>query len=196
MMSSSRIKKKFHPTAVVGGGMAARSKDAKALIRKADSDDISILSHLIRTAYGTVAERFNLTPGNCPKHPSNCNDGWIKNDFKRGVVYFILEHDDRPIGCTALEKADPGHCYLERLAVAPPYRNNGLGKKLVQHVLAEAKALNMKRVGIGIIAEQTELKSWYRKIGFVEKETKQFPHLPFRVAFMTYTLSGDTDKSG
>ena len=41
---------------------------------------------------------------------------------------------------------------------------------------------------IGIISEQADLKSWYQKIGFVEIETKLFPHLPFLVAFMTYRL--------
>jgi N-acetylglutamate synthase-like GNAT family acetyltransferase len=164
-------------------------------IREAASHDISLLSHLIREAYRDVADRFNLTPENCPKHPSNCSAEWIENDYKRGVVYYILERNDTPIGCAALEKADPDHCYLERLAVTSPYRNNGFGKALLAHVLAQARALKMRSVGIGIISEQTELKSWYRKIGFVEKETKQFPHLPFLVAFMTYTLTSDNDKS-
>jgi len=104
------------------------------------------------------------------------------------VARLDREHDDPPIGCAALEKADPDHCYLERLAVTPLYRNNGFGKALVDHVLAQARAFEMKSIGIGIISEQADLKSWYRKIGFVEKETKQFPHLPFLVAFMTYTL--------
>ncbi|CAB1064079.1 hypothetical protein D1BOALGB6SA_8870 [Olavius sp. associated proteobacterium Delta 1] len=164
-------------------------------IREADSHDISLLSHLIRQAYRDVADRFNLTPDNCPKHPSNCHDKWIENDFKRGVVYYILECDDSPIACAAIEKAEPGHCYLERLAVTPPHRNSGFGKVLTKHVFAEARALGARSVGIGIISEQTELKSWYRKIGFVEKETKRFPHLPFLVAFMTYTLTSDNDKS-
>ena len=68
--------------------------------------------------------------------------------FKRGVVYYILELDDVPIGCAALEKADPDHCYLERLAVTPLYRNNGFGKALVDHVLAQARAFEMKSIGI------------------------------------------------
>jgi len=50
-------------------------------IREADSHEISLLSHLIRKAYRGIAERFNLTPENCPKHPSNCSDEWIENDF-------------------------------------------------------------------------------------------------------------------
>jgi N-acetylglutamate synthase-like GNAT family acetyltransferase len=163
---------------------------AKVQIRTADSHDICLLSRLIRAGYLTVAERFNLTPENCPKHPSNCNEDWIADDFKRDVVYYILENDGLPVGCAALEKADSTHCYLERLAVKPSHRKKGFGRKLVDHVLAAAGALNMDSIGIGIISQQTDLKSWYRKIGFVETETKEFPHLPFVVAFMVYRLEG------
>jgi hypothetical protein len=59
-------------------------------------------------------------------------------------------------------------------------------------VLSEAKLLGARRVNIGIIAEQTELKKWYKGIGFIEGESKEFPHLPFRVAFMSY----EVDKNG
>ncbi len=155
-------------------------------IRKAGSQDIPLLSGLIRDSFREVAERFGLTPENCPKHPSNCTDEWIEGDFARGVTYYILERNGTPVGCVALERDSPDLCYLERLAVLPQSRRNGFGKKLVNHVFIEAKALGITRVSIGIISEQAELKLWYQKIGFVEGETKKFEHLPFLVTFMTY----------
>ena len=42
---------------------------------------------------------------------------------------------------------------------------------------------------IGVISEDTELKDWYRKFGFVQKNTKKFEHLPFIVAFMFVELN-------
>jgi hypothetical protein len=77
-------------------------------IREANSDDIYLLSGLVRQSYRGVAERFELTPVNCPKHPSNCTDEWIENDFARGVSYFILEHGGIPAGCVAIEIAENG----------------------------------------------------------------------------------------
>jgi hypothetical protein len=62
-------------------------------------------------------------------------------------------------------------------------------------VLAEAKRSGAHRVSIGVIAEQTELKSWYQKIGFIEAETKEFAHLPFRVTFMSYTVNPNCHSS-
>jgi len=43
-------------------------------------------------------------------------------------------------------------------------------------------------VSIGIIANDTQLKQWYKKIGFAEGETRKYEHLPFDVMFMTYIL--------
>ena len=157
-------------------------------IRAANSDDISLLSGLIRQSYRDVADRFKLTPANCPKHPSNCTGEWIENDFARGVNYFILEHMDKPVGCVAIESAETDLCYLERLAVLPHERNKGLGSQLVEHIFQIARKLGAKKISIGIIAAQTELIQWYRKFGFVKGETKEFSHLPFRVTFMTCEL--------
>jgi hypothetical protein len=85
-------------------------------IRKVNAPDISLLSRLVRQSYRDVADRFNLTLENCPKHPSNCTDERIENDFRRGVNYYILEHKGKPAGCVAIERANAELCYLERLS--------------------------------------------------------------------------------
>ncbi|MCJ7617095.1 MAG: GNAT family N-acetyltransferase [Desulfobacterales bacterium] len=158
-------------------------------IRKTTAIDIKTISKTIRSSYLTVAKKFNLTADNCPKHPSNCSDEWIKSDFERGVKYYILESEEGVIGCAALEKADSELCYLERLAVLPEKRNRGFGKILIDHIFMQAKSLGCKRISIGIIAKQEELKKWYHRLGFIEGETKEFEHLPFQVSFMEYNLT-------
>jgi len=157
-------------------------------IRTAGQDDISLLARLIQTSFEDVAQRFGLNRQNCPKHPSNCSDQWVAQDMARGVVYFILEGDGRPKGCVAMERADATRCYLERLAVLPQFRKAGLGRALVQHVFGQARALGAGQVGIGIMDQDAALKQWYGRLGFMETETKTFAHLPFRVAFMKFTL--------
>ena len=158
-------------------------------IRRADVRDESLLSQLISVSHKDVAQRFHLTADNCPKHPSNCSRDWIEKDFERGVAYYILDHAGKPIACTALEHANPRACYLERLSVLPKYRRNGFGKGLVDHAMDVAREWGAEEIGIGIIAEFTELRDWYRKLGFVEGEVLDFKHLPFRVLLMTYGLT-------
>lgn len=153
-------------------------------IRQATISDTETLSKIIRDSYQTVADRFGLNDSNCPKHPSNCTSDWISSDFQRGVTYFLLVTDGKETGCAALEEADHELCYLERLAVIPEYRKKGIGKSLVDYVFNEAKMLGCKRISIGIISKQQELKNWYSKIGFKEGVTKSFDHLPFDVTFM------------
>jgi ribosomal protein S18 acetylase RimI-like enzyme len=161
---------------------------AKINIRAAGLADILVLSDLIRVSFRDVAERFALTVENCPKHPSNCTDEWIEKDFARGVAYYILEHNGAPVGCIALEKANPDLCFLERLGVLPQSRRKGFGKALIDHVFTKARVLGAKQISIGIISDDTELKLWYQRIGFVEKETEEYAHLPFLVTFMSYEL--------
>lgn len=158
------------------------------LIRPARADEISLLSGLIRKSFRDIAARFGLTQQNCPKHPSNCTDRWVQDDFARGVTYYVLQADGSPTGCVALEQADSDTCYLERLAVLPESRRQGFGRLLVDQVFIKARELGAKVISIGIIAEQAELKDWYARLGFVEGETREFEHLPFRVTFMTYHL--------
>jgi N-acetylglutamate synthase-like GNAT family acetyltransferase len=166
-----------------------------AKIRAGTQKDIAVLTEIIRSSFRDVADRFALTQKNCPTHPSNCTVEWVQKDMDRGVSYFILEEDGLASGCVALEPVGSDLCYLERLAVRPPQRRRGFGRALVEYVLAEAKRSGTRHVSIGIIAEQTELKNWYQKIGFVEAETNEFAHLTFRVTFMSYEANPNCRSS-
>ena len=155
-------------------------------IRTCTNEDALVLVETIRKSFKDVAERFGLTQENAPRHPSNCTVDWIQKDMARGVTYFVIENKNCVVGCVALELANSEVSYLERLSVFPNQRQRGFGKALVTHVLSKAKLLGVHCVNIGIIAEHNELKNWYKGIGFVEGESKEYPQLPFRVTFMSY----------
>jgi len=158
-------------------------------VRIADESDVDLLAEMTRKSHADVARRFNLTPENCPKHPSNCTPAWIVNDLARGVRYFLVDWQGEPAGCVALEQADAEMVYLERLSVLPENRRKGLGRRLVEHVISATDELGVPQIGVGIIADFVELKDWYLKMGFKEGATKTFAHLPFQVLLMAYRLS-------
>lgn len=155
-------------------------------IRICTKEDARVLAETIRRSFRDVAERFGLTQENAPRHPSNCTVDWIRKDMERGVNYFAIENRDCIIGCVALKRTNAGVCHLERLAVLPDHRRRGLGKALVEYVLSKAKGLGVNCVSIGIIAEHTELKDWYKRLAFVEGASKESPDLPFGVTIMSY----------
>lgn len=160
-------------------------------IREAVSADKKVLTRIIRDSFRDVAERFSLTPQNCPRHPSNYTVGWIEADMIRGVEYFILSQKDQPVGCVGLERPGPDLCYLERLSVLPRNRHKGFGRALARHVMELAKAGETNKISIGIIANQTELADWYADLGFVTVGTKTFPQLPFEVLFMEFAINNN-----
>ncbi|MBU0991801.1 MAG: GNAT family N-acetyltransferase [Proteobacteria bacterium] len=160
--------------------------DQSATIREATIADRNVLAHIIRESFRDVAARFLLTPENCPKHPSNCTTSWIESDMARGVQYFIMAIDGYPIGCVGLESPNTDICYIERLSVLPEMRGKHHGISLVRHALECATLNGACSVSIGIIAEHTELKNWYKGLGFDEVQIKRFPHLPFQVCLMEY----------
>ena len=160
----------------------------KIAVREIKNEDGPTVVRILRRACATVAERFGLTPENCPKNLAFCTEDRVREDLERGLRYYFLEEGAEVCGCVALEKARPEVCYLERLAVLPERRSQGFGTALVHHALTEAAKIGAARVEIGIISEDTRLKDWYGRFGFVQTGTKTFDHLPFVVAFMAKEL--------
>ena len=154
------------------------------VIRQAKRADIDVLVNLLRSSFRDVAERFGITEENNPRFLAFCTNERIESDLEKDLTYYILERDGHPYGCVALERAKPGVCYLMRLAVLPVHRGKGYGKMLVHHIFEKARATGARRVEIAMISRDTKLKNWYKKLGFIQKGTKKFDHLPFTVAFM------------
>jgi N-acetylglutamate synthase-like GNAT family acetyltransferase len=158
------------------------------VITEATEADAVLLASLIRESFAGVAQRFGLTPENSPTHPSNCAPEWIRSAVAKGVSYYVIRNDGGPVGCVALEQAGAGLCYMERLAVLPPFRRRGLGKVLVDHVMTTAREVGARRVELGIISDDVELRRWYEKLGFSVIRTARLEHLAFEVTFMRKTL--------
>jgi ribosomal protein S18 acetylase RimI-like enzyme len=143
---------------------------------------------IVSEANKDVAEKFVLTLENNPKHPSFYTKDWVQSDFERGEEYFLYQENGIYMGCVAFENPCPDTAYLNRLSVLPQYRRRGVGERLVQHIVDYSQSKKIKNVSIGIIAKHRELYRWYLKLGFVEGETKSFPHLPFEVTYMSYEV--------
>ena len=158
------------------------------IIREASAKDLTTIAMLVSESNKDIAEKFGLNADNCPKHPSFCTEAWVKSDLARGERYFILEEDSVPIACVAYENPSAGLAYLNRLSVLPPYRNRGIGAHLVKYIIQLAQASSIQTISIGVIGEHSDLQRWYRSLGFIDGETKRFPHLPFSVKYMSYTV--------
>jgi GNAT superfamily N-acetyltransferase len=151
-------------------------------------DDAEQIASIVSEANKDVADQFDITFENNPKHPSFYTKDWVLSDLSRGEAYFICFVNDVSTGCVAFEQPDPDTAYLNRLSVLPKYRHHGIGAALVNHVLEYSRSKEIKYVSIGIIAAHAVLKKWYSTLGFIEGETQKFDHLPFDVTYMRYPL--------
>jgi diamine N-acetyltransferase len=145
--------------------------------------DIENSVEVIRGSFKTVALEFGLNEDNCPTHPSLITLDKLL-ELRKKAELFGLFLDDRQVGFVAVEKADGGVYYLDKLSVLPDYRHKGYGKKLVEFVVNYVEKHKGQKVSLGMINESTVLKDWYKQLGFRETGTKNFEHLPFTVCFM------------
>lgn len=160
----------------------------KIIITPAGELDANKISNIVSTSNKNVANKFNLTFQNNPKHPSFYTKEWVLKDMKRGEEYFVFIQDNIEVGCVAFEQSTDEKAYLNRLSVLPQFRKKGIGEQLVKYIVNYSKSKDIKKLSIGIISKHTELKNWYLKLGFLEGQTKKFDHLPFNVTYMSFNI--------
>ena len=148
------------------------------------SEQLNICLDIIHKSFQTVADEMNLTKDNCPSHTVFMPIEKLISKFENNTPMFLYQYNGRFAGYFSLSINDDS-VELNNLAVLPEYRHLGIGKELVDYAITYSKnILGANKIKIGIVEENTILKEWYEKIGFVHTGTKKFEHLPFTVGFM------------
>lgn len=140
---------------------------------------------VIRAAFQTVMSDLGLTESDAPTNAAFLTVRQLLRDRERGARLFAAHVGPELVGCVSMRAGSrPGVVYLEKLAVAPPYRHLGYGAALMDHALAAAAAAGAGIASIGIIDQNTRLKRWYERHGFVTTGHRRFDHLPFTVCYL------------
>jgi len=85
-----------------------------------------------------------------------------------GALHLAYDEDGQLIGCVFLKMIRTDACEVKRLYVKPKGRGLGLGRKLMESILANAKDLGAKSVLLDTGVYDTAAQTLYRKLGFRE----------------------------
>lgn len=110
---------------------------------------------------------------------------------KPEITFWTIWDENSLAGCGAIKELDPSHAEIKSMRTAPDYRNKGVATLLLQHIIAEAKSRNYRKLSLetGSMPFFEPAKQLYRKFGFVDCEPFSDYKPDPNSVFMTIELS-------
>jgi len=92
------------------------------------------------------------------------------------IRFWSLWDDKELIGCGALKLLEKNHGEFKSIRVADKYRKNGMGEKIISHLIDQAKQIGIKKLSIETGSGDffTPARKLFKKFGF--KKSEPFAH--------------------
>jgi ribosomal protein S18 acetylase RimI-like enzyme len=147
-------------------------------IRSAAADDVARIGAIARAAYALYVPRIGREPAP------------MAADFAAEVAanrVVVIEAAESVRGYM-IAWPEPDAYFIDNIAVDPQSQGDGLGRRLLDHAVAEAEKLKLPALRLYTNVVMTENLSMYAHIGFVE--THRVVEKGFHRVYMRRSLQG------
>ena len=99
--------------------------------------------------------------------------------LKKGGSIYMVYAEDHPVGCAALIPLGQGVYELSKMAISPLCRGKGLGRRLLLHVIKQARLLGATSLFLGSNTRLADAVHLYESVGFRHVPPASLPPLPY-----------------
>ena len=99
--------------------------------------------------------------------------------LRKGGAIFLARVRGEAVGCAALIPIGGGVYELSKMAVSPRLRGLGIGRKLLEHTIREAKVLGAKSLFLGSSTKLEDAVHLYESVGFRHVLPEHIPPMPY-----------------
>jgi putative acetyltransferase len=138
-------------------------------IRTIEKEDNQAVASLIRSVFDEME---------IPKVGTAYEDPYLDLMFeeysKTKSAYFVVENDGEIVGCAGiapLENGDPEICELQKMYFLPKTRGLGIGTKMMDKCLEQARVFGFKKCYIETMPFMHAAQKLYKKSGFEYLDT-------------------------
>jgi N-acetylglutamate synthase-like GNAT family acetyltransferase len=150
----------------------------------------------------------SLAPGDDAAPFRTLNEEWIRRYFtlevkdmetlsdpeqsvlqKSGHI-FMAYAGAEAVGCVALIPMRNGVYEVSKMAVSPQLRGRGIGRRLLQHAIAQARSIGASSLFLGSNTRLKNAVHLYESVGFRHVKPETLPPMPYSRAdvFMEMSL--------
>jgi GNAT superfamily N-acetyltransferase len=123
--------------------------------------------HALFAAYAQIVEAGDGFPHSAPLSRADFDDYWVAHTS----ALWVLQDAGALIGAYYLKPNFVGraaHICNAGYFVLAPHRGQGLGRRLVEHSLRQARRLGFDAMQFNLVFASNPARAMYRKLGFLE----------------------------
>ena len=99
--------------------------------------------------------------------------------LRKGGRILMVHAGEEAVGCLALIPMGSGVYEVSKMAVSPRFRGVGIGRRLLERAIAEAKAMGAESLFLGSSTKLKNAVHLYESVGFRHVPPEKIPPMPY-----------------